>query len=440
MRAANVYVGCGTAGGYILKIANGNLTIVAGVGYEGLVTSGALATTQPIESPHFLCVDSAGNLYIAGGSSSMILELIAASGNISIVAGNGNSGFSGDGGPATSASLLAFGVAVDSSGNIFIADTGNGRIREVSNGIINTIAGKGTQLSCSSTAMSATSADLNNPSGIAVSGSNIYFAEANCINLLTGASSGSPAITSGGIVTASGLGEFTSIAPGSWIEIYGSNLATTTRSWAGSDFTGSNAPIALSGTSVTIGGQSAFIDYISPTQVNAQVPSNVGTGSQPVVVRTPSGATAMSTITVNSTEPGLLATAPFLIGGKQYAVALVANTSTYVLPPGAITGVTSQAAQPGSTIVLYGVGFGSVSPAIPAGQIVSQSNQLVGALQIFLGGTQAQVSYAGLAPSFVGLYQFNVVVPASLPANNLTPLTFTLGGTAGTQTLYTAVQ
>jgi uncharacterized protein (TIGR03437 family) len=148
----------------------------------------------------------------------------------------------------------------------------------------------------------------------------------------------------------------------------------------------------------------------------------------------------MSTITVNSTEPGLLATAPFLIGGKQYAVALVANTSTYVLPPGAITGVTSQAAQPGSTIVLYGVGFGSVSPAIPAGQIVSQSNQLVGALQIFLGGTQAQVSYAGLAPSFVGLYQFNVVVPASLPANNLTPLTFTLGGTAGTQTLYTAVQ
>jgi uncharacterized protein (TIGR03437 family) len=71
---------------------------------------------------------------------------------------------------------------------------------------------------------------------------------------------------------------------------------------------------------------------------------------------------------------------------------------------------------------------------------VSQSNQLVGALQIFLGGTQAQVSYAGLAPSFVGLYQFNVVVPASLPANNLTPLTFTLGGTAGTQTLYTAVQ
>jgi uncharacterized protein (TIGR03437 family) len=117
----------------------------------------------------------------------------------------------------------------------------------------------------------------------------------------------------------------------------------------------------------------------------------------------------------------------------------LANGTTYVLPPGAIAGVTSQAAQPGTTIVLYGVGFGSVTPATPAGEIVSQSNQLVSPLQFYFGGTPAVASYAGLAPGYVGLYQFDVVVP-TIPANNLTPITFTLGGVAGTQTLYTAVQ
>jgi uncharacterized protein (TIGR03437 family) len=73
-----------------------------------------------------------------------------------------------------------------------------------------------------------------------------------------------PSINSGGIVSAGAFGAFTSIAPGSWIEIYGSNLAIDSRSWAGSDFNGVNAPTSLDGTKVTIEGQSAFIDYISP--------------------------------------------------------------------------------------------------------------------------------------------------------------------------------
>lgn len=69
-------------------------------------------------------------------------------------------------------------MAVDSSGNIFIADTGNGRIREVTNGIINTIAGGGPGASCPATAMLATSVAIDNPEGIAVSGGNVYFASA----------------------------------------------------------------------------------------------------------------------------------------------------------------------------------------------------------------------------------------------------------------------
>src|SRR4029077_6613726 len=89
------------------------------------------------------------------------------------------------------------------------------------------------------------------------------------------ATGAAPSIKSGGVVSAGAFGQFASVAPGSWIEIYGSNLASGTRSWSTADFNGISAPTSLDGTKVTIGGQAAFIDYISPSQVNAQVPSNI---------------------------------------------------------------------------------------------------------------------------------------------------------------------
>jgi uncharacterized protein (TIGR03437 family) len=252
-----------------------------------------------------------------------------------------------------------------------------------------------------------------------------------------------PTITS--VISASGFGGFSTVAPGSWVEIYGSNLAPDTRQWAGTDFSGSNgsnAPTALDGVQVTIGSQKAFIEYISssPAQINAQLPSNIPTGGPlPVTVTNGTQTSGAFNVTVNPTMPGLLAPASFLIGGNQYVVALLSDNVTYVLPTGAISGVASRPAKPGETIVLYGVGFGGVTPSIPAGQIVGQSNQLAASFQISFGGIPAQtVSYAGLSPGYVGLYQFNVVVPA-VADNDLVPLTFTLGGTAGTQTLYIAV-
>ena len=173
-----------------------------------------------------------------------------------------------------------------------------------------------------------------------------------------------PSVKTGGIASASAFGDFAAAAPGSWIEIYGSNLANFARSWAGSDFNGVNAPTALSGTSVTIGGQAAFVDYISATQVNAQVPSNVTPGQQPMIVTTAVGSSAPVMLTINSTEPGLLAPGSFDIGGTQYVAALFPDGSTFVLPPGAIPGVTSQRAKPGDTIIIYGVGFGGVTTNI----------------------------------------------------------------------------
>ena len=88
--------------------------------------------------------------------------------------------------------------------------------------------------------------------------------------------------------------------------------------------------------------------------------------------------------------------------------------------------------------MIYGVGFGDVTPNIPAGQIVTETNQLSASLTISFGQTPATLLYSGLAPSLVGVYQFNVMVPA-VANSDLVPLTFELGGVPGTQTLFTVV-
>jgi uncharacterized protein (TIGR03437 family) len=98
----------------------------------------------------------------------------------------------------------------------------------------------------------------------------------------------------------------------------------------------------------------------------------------------------------------------------------------YVLPTGAIPYVTSRPAAPGDTIILNGVGFGSVIPSRPAGEIVAQRNTLAGSFQIKFGNAVATTTYSGLAPNYAGLYQFNVVVP-NVAANNKVPLTFYAG-------------
>ena len=247
-----------------------------------------------------------------------------------------------------------------------------------------------------------------------------------------------PVIGAGGVVSASAFGAFPSAAPGSWIEIYGSNLAATSRSWAASDFSGVAAPTSLDGASVIIGGQPAFIEYISPGQVNALVPSNVATGTQPMTI-TVNGATSTAySVTVNQVQPGLDAPPSFNIGGIQYAVALFAD-GAFVLPEGAIAGLNSRPAQPGDEIVLYGIGFGPVTPDLPAGQLVQQANTLASAFSMSLGGVPVtKLPYSGLAPGFTGLYQFNIVVPANT-GSGAVPLTFVVDGVAGTQTLYLAV-
>jgi uncharacterized protein (TIGR03437 family) len=462
----------------------GIITTVAGGAQCCALGDGGSALRAYLSIPWGLAVDTSGNLYIAqvDTSNNNLIRKVSSNGTISTVAGGGTD--SGDGGSATSASLAhPLGVAVDTAGNLYIAESTGNRVRKVSkSGTISTIAAldspwhvavdasgnlyvtqssgaavrsitpAGATATIAGTGAHGFSGDdgpamsamLDRPAGIALGSKGaVYVADATTgiarVRLLTPIAplTTPPSIQSA--VSAGAFGAFASIAPGSWIEIYGANLAASSRLWTGADFNGVNAPTSLDGTKVTIGGQSAFIDYISPTQVNAQVPSNAGTGLQPVIVTTTAGANAPYTIMVNAAQPGFLAPSSFSIGGKQYVVALFSDGVTFVLPPGAIAGVPSRRAKPGDSISFYGIGFGSVTPNIPAGQVVQQTNALAAALHILFGQTEAAVGYDGLAPNAVGLYQFNVVVPI-VAASDTVPLTFTLAGVAGTQTLYIAVQ
>ena len=152
------------------NLPNGIITTVAGddiIGYSG---DGGAATNASLNYPMGVTVDTSGNLFIADLGNNVIRK-VDTNGIITTVAGNGTAGFSGDGGPATNANLFwPSGVAVDASGNLFIADTYNELIRKVdTNGIITTVAGNGYDCECySGDGVPATNASLYWPWSVAV--------------------------------------------------------------------------------------------------------------------------------------------------------------------------------------------------------------------------------------------------------------------------------
>jgi len=172
--ALNLYI-ADSANNRIRKVSNGVITTVAGNGTQGFGGDNGPATSAQLNRPQGVAVDSAGNVYIADRNNNRIREV--SNGVITTVAGNS---LSGDNGPATSAQLYSpQGVAVDSAGNLYVADPGNNRIRKVSNGVITTVAGNGTP-GFSGDNGPATSAQLNRPQGVAVdSAGNVYIADRN---------------------------------------------------------------------------------------------------------------------------------------------------------------------------------------------------------------------------------------------------------------------
>ena len=186
--AGNLYV-ADSGNHAIRRIAkDGTTTTIAGNGVRGFSGDGGRATRARLNTPTGVAFDSRGNLYIADTLNHRVRKVnragtiatIAGSGALSTVShGTGGFGFSGDGGPAVLAQLsIPEGVAVDSRGNVYIADTGNDRIRKVdTKGIIRTIAGTGKH-SYSGDGRPAVRANLYAPVGLAVGpGGSLYFSE-----------------------------------------------------------------------------------------------------------------------------------------------------------------------------------------------------------------------------------------------------------------------
>jgi uncharacterized protein (TIGR03118 family) len=235
----------------------------------------------------------------------------------------------------------------------------------------------------------------------------LYFTAGGASQLhgLLGSLQAGPSLTS----VANAASGAAAIASNSYISIYGANLAPITRNWTTSDFSGTSLPTSLDGVSVTVDGKPAFVYYISPKQIDVLTPVDTATGPVPVVVTSNGLVSASTTATMNAYAPAF-----FLL--KDNASVAAVHSS------GALVGATtlyagdSTPATPGETIAIFGTGFGTTNPAIANGTIVASPQTVVTAPTVTIGGVAATVVYAGLVSA--GVYQLNVVVPASLPAGN----------------------
>jgi hypothetical protein len=144
--SGNVYI---AADSVIRRVdaSTGAVSVVAGDGTDGYSGDGGPATSAELSGASAIAVDSSGNLFIADSGNAAIREVAASTGDISTIAGDGSFGFAGDGGPATSAEFSwVYGVTVDSAGNVYVDDSGNCEIRKIdaSDGTINDYAGNAT--------------------------------------------------------------------------------------------------------------------------------------------------------------------------------------------------------------------------------------------------------------------------------------------------------
>jgi uncharacterized protein (TIGR03437 family) len=210
----------------------------------------------------------------------------------------------------------------------------------------------------------------------------------------------------------------TNFASATWVAVFGTNLSQITYTWQASDIVNGALPTSLQGVSVSIDGKPAYVSYISPAQINVLTPDDTATGSVPVVVTIAGQASNSFAVLKNQFSPAFLTFNGTDVAAEHLDYSLLG-------PPGLFSSSTTTPATPGETIILYGVGFGPTSPALPTGQTVTTGEPLANSVTMTIGGIAVTPSFAGLSSS--GLYQFNVTVPASLGSGNAA-VSATIGG------------
>lgn len=218
-----------------------------------------------------------------------------------------------------------------------------------------------------------------------------------------------PSLQASGVENAASFSA--TIAPNTWVSLFGGALSPTTRSWKNSDFVANKLPTQLDGVEVFVNAEPTYISYVSPTQINFLVPPDVTPGQVQIKTTNSNFSSTSVTVPLQPVAPSF-----FLFSGTKYIAATHSDNVTLVGPPGLITGTTFTPAHAGETIVLYANGFGPTNPAVPNGQLLTVALPLVTAPTITIGGLPAKVLFGGLTAP--GLYQFNVIVPSGLPAGD----------------------
>jgi uncharacterized protein (TIGR03437 family) len=218
------------------------------------------------------------------------------------------------------------------------------------------------------------------------------------------------------------------VVPGSWITIKGSHLSATTDTWDNFIANG-KLPTNVDGVTVNVGGQPAYVYYVSDSQINALV-GNIGTGTMAVTVNNTNGS-ATANGNSASVQPALF------LWNNKYAVA-THNTPgctpqpycTWAAGNGTFAGVTTTPAAPGETIIIWGTAFGPTNPPAPVGvPVPAQTFVTTNPVSVTINGTAAAVyqNQGFLAPTSAGEYQIAVTVPTNAPDGDL-PIVATVNG------------
>ena len=389
--AGNLYI-ADTANHVVRKVtAAGAISTLAGNGSAGFGGDGGAASSSQLNAPQGVAVDASGNLYIADTGNARVRK-ITAGGAISTYAGNGTAGYGGDGSSATSAQLdLPIGLAIDSAGNLYIADYGNNVVRKVApGGAISTVAGNGIQ-SYSGDGGKATSAGLHGPQAVAVDGAgNLYVADSqnNRIRLVTPAGSIST-VAGAGLPGYTGDGGFAASAQivspsGLVVDAAGGVYITDSSSVVRKFFVGGPISTIAGNTSQGYSGDGGMA-----TRAQMNTPMGMAMG--------PNGVLYVAD-TANSAIRALQAT-----GFASSISAVVSAASNQI-----------GAAAPGELLVLYGSNLGPAGPAVPG------VYDAYGVLATSVAGTTVYFNGVPGPILYTSANQVSAIVPFSINPGSLT--------------------